>query len=319
MATSPATGTATLLVEIFTEELPPKALKSLGAAFADVLRDELARRSVLTESTVVTPYATPRRLAVSMSQVRRVAPDAEIIEKLMPRSVAEDAAGKATVALRRRLDKAGRGRLAAGYPDARDGPDHLYVASEGKADQVWLRTLAASQPLERALQEALDEAITRLPIPKLMSYPSENGYYNDVRFVRPAHRLVALHGGDVVPVSALGLTAGRSTGGHRFMGRAEIDIEAADAYAPTLEAEGKVMPDFAQRRAEIVRQLVHAAEGASVIMPDALLDEVTSLVEWPAVYAGTFDRAFLEVPQECLILTMQQNQKYFALADAQGA
>ncbi|MGE5601263.1 MAG: glycine--tRNA ligase subunit beta [Pseudomonadota bacterium] len=309
---------ATLLVELVTEELPPKALKSLGDAFAETLHAELRRRNVLTEATIVVPYATPRRLAVTLTHVRTVAPDAEIIERLMPRSVAEDEAGRPMVALQRRLDKMGRGHLVAGYPDIWDGPDHLYVKSDGKTDQVWLRTLSAGQPLERALQEALDETLARLPIPKVMRYAAAGGYYNDVEFVRPAHRLVALHGADVVRVAALGLEAGRVSAGHRFLGRVDPAIETADAYAPTLEAEGKVLPPFARRRAEIEQRLARAASGAVVIMPDALLDEVTALVEQPAVYAGTFDPAFLAVPQECLILTMQQNQKYFALADAHG-
>jgi glycyl-tRNA synthetase beta chain len=309
---------ATLVVELVTEELPPKALKSLGTAFADALVAKLAERKVLTPASAVTPYATPRRLAVTISAVRAVAPDAEIVEKLMPRSVAEDASGQPSVALRRRLEKAGRGALAADYPDAWSGPDHLYVASDGKADYAWLRTLAAGQPLERALQEALAEAIARLPIPKLMRYPAAGSYYNDVAFVRPAHRLVALHGADVVDVSALGLRAGRISAGHRFLARGDLTIATADAYAPTLEAEGKVQPSFASRRTAIERALHARAAGAQVIMPDALLDEVTALVELPAVYEGSFDPAFLAVPQECLILTMQQNQKYFALADAHG-
>ena len=318
-----ATGTeaaarATLLVEIFTEELPPKALKSLGAAFADRLAAGLAQRGYLSESSAIAPYATPRRLAVTITEVRAVAPDAEVVDKLMPARVAFDAQGEPTAALQKKLSGLGRPQLATRISDAAEGPDRVYVESDGKADYVYLRRLANGKPLLRGLDEALAETIEALPIPKVMSYPREGSYYNDVGFVRPAHRLVALHGSDVVPVAALGLEAGRTTGGHRFLGRAAIDIGTADAYAPTLEAEGKVMPDFAQRRAEILRQLVHAAEGASVIMPDALLDEVTSLVEWPAVYAGSFDRAFLEVPQECLILTMQQNQKYFALADAKG-
>ncbi|HSQ82746.1 MAG TPA: glycine--tRNA ligase subunit beta [Casimicrobiaceae bacterium] len=311
-------STATLLVELFTEELPPKALKSLGAAFAEQVVAGLARRGYLSDSSTITPYATPRRLAVAITDVRAVAPDAEVVDKLMPARVAFDAQGEPTAALHRKLAGLGRPQLATRIPEAGDGPDRIYVASDGKADYVYLRSLAKGQPLARGVEEALGETIEALPIPKVMSYPHAGGYYNDVKFVRPAHRLVVLHGGDVVPVTALGLTAGRRTGGHRFLGRVEIDIETADAWAPTLEAEGKVIPGFAQRRAEIVRQLTQAAEGASVIMPDALLDEVTSLVEWPAVYAGTFDHAFLEVPQECLILTMQQNQKYFALADAQG-
>ena len=259
--------TATLVVEIVTEELPPKALKALGTAFADTLAAELSRRHLLADASVATPYATPRRLAVTISHVRRVAPDAEIVEKLMPRSVAEDAAGMPAVALQRRLHKLGRSQLAARYPDAWAGPDHLYVKSDGKVEQVWLRTLAAGQSLERALQEALDEALMRLPIPKLMRYSAEGSYYTDVAFVRPAHRLVALHGSDVVPVRALGLDAGRMSSGHRFLARADLSIATADAYAPTLEAEGKVLPSFATRRAAIAHALAACADAARVIMP----------------------------------------------------
>ena len=152
-----------------------------------------------------------------------------------------------------------------------------------------------------------------------MAYAGAGGYFNDVKFVRPAHRLLALHGADVLPIHALGLEAGRITTGHRFLSRGDIEIPNADAWAPTLEAEGKVMPSFAARRSKIVAGLEAAAAGARVLAPDALLDEVTSLVEWPVVYAGSFDAAFLDVPQECLVLTMQQNQKYFALADDRGA
>jgi glycyl-tRNA synthetase beta chain len=316
---SHAGAAATLVVEIVTEELPPKSLKALGSAFADTLTAELRRRNMLDDSSQATPYTTPRRLAVAITHVRAVAKDAEVVDKLMPRSVAEDASGKPTIALQRRLDKLGRGHLAGGYPDVWDGPDHLYVATDGKTDTVYLRSLAKGQSLERALQEALDFAIERLPIPKVMRYPARGGYYNDVAFVRPAHRLLALHGADVVRVQALGLDAANVTAGHRFLSRADIAIATADSYAPTLEAEGKVLPGFAQRRTAIADALRAAAKGATVIMPDALLDEVAALVEWPTVYAGTFDAAFLAVPQECLILTMQQNQKYFALADADGA
>jgi glycyl-tRNA synthetase beta chain len=308
----------TLVVEILTEELPPKALKSLGTAFADTLVAELRRRNVLTEASVATPYATPRRLAVAVTGVRNGAPDAEAIDRLMPAKIARDANGAPSEALRRKLASLGRAHVAAFDAEAAAGEDRLYVASDGKADYVYLRRLVPGMPLARALQESLDVAIARLPIPKLMRYPAGGSYYNDVEFVRPAHRLVALHGGDVVPVTALGLAAGRISAGHRFLARADLAIGVADAYAPTLEAEGKVLPSFAGRREVIVQALQSAAANAVVIMPDALLDEVTGLVEWPAVYEGTFDPAFLAVPQECLILTMQRNQKYFALADAHG-
>jgi glycyl-tRNA synthetase beta chain len=305
---------APLVVELVTEELPPKALRRLDEAFGEALAGGLRSRGFLTPASTVATYATPRRLAVSITDVLGVAPDAPLKEKLMPAKVA-----RATPeALRKKLAGLGRAHLATPALDASDGPDRLYVESDGKAEYVWLRTVAKGAPLWRGLQEALDEAVARLPIPKVMSYASAGSYHNDVKFVRPVHRLVALHGSDVVPVAALGLAAGRTTDGHRFLGRTGIDVASAGAYAPTLEAEGKVLPGFGKRRAEIVRQLAAAAEGAQVIMPEALLDEVTALVEWPVVYAGTFDAAYLAVPQECLILTMQQNQKYFALADAHG-
>jgi glycyl-tRNA synthetase beta chain len=311
---------STLTVEIVTEELPPKALKALGESFTTTLTDELRRRNLLSDESAAIGYATPRRLAVSISDVRAKAPDAEAVDRLMPAKVAL-ADGRPSEALRRKLASLGRAELADDGPLTRSasGKESLYVASDGKADFVYLRRHVPGVPLADALQSALDVALARLPIPKLMRYPAPGHYYNDVEFVRPAHRLVALHGADVVPVAVLGLVADRVSAGHRFLARSDLSVATAEAYAPTLEAEGKVLPSFAERRNAIVDALVQAAGADRVIMPDALLDEVTSLVEWPAVYAGTFDAEFLAVPQECLILTMQQNQKYFALADAHGA
>ena len=314
-----APATATLVVELVTEELPPKALNTLGTAFAETLASQLRHRGVVGDDSAVTPFATPRRLAVAITRARSVAPDAEAVDKLMPAKVAFDADGQPTNALMKKLAALGRSHLATADRDVWDGPDHRYTQSDGKADYVYLRTLAKGQALDRALQEALDVTLERLPIPKVMRYPGRSGYYNDAAFVRPAHRLLALHGTTVVAVTALGLDAAAITSGHRFLSRDDIAIASADAYAPTLEAEGKVLPNFAQRRDAIERGLRAAAAGDSIIMPAALLDEVTALVEWPIVHTGTFDQAFLAVPQECLILTMQQNQKYFALADARGA
>ena len=314
-----APATATLVVELVTEELPPKALNTLGTAFAETLASQLRHRGVVGDDSAVTPFATPRRLAVAITRARSVAPDAEAVDKLMPAKVAFDADGQPTNALMKKLAALGRSHLATADRDVWDGPDHRYTQSDGKADYVYLRTLAKGQALDRALQEALDVTLEHLPIPKVMRYPGRGSYYNDAAFVRPAHRLLALHGTTVVAVTALGLDAAAITSGHRFLSRDDIAIASADAYAPTLEAEGKVLPNFAQRRDAIERGLRAAAAGDSIIMPAALLDEVTALVEWPIVLAGTFDQAFLAVPQECLILTMQQNQKYFALADARGA
>jgi glycyl-tRNA synthetase beta chain len=305
-----------LLVELLTEELPPKALKALGEAFASGIESGLRERGFLDPDSVSTPYATPRRLAVSVTSVHPVAPDGEVIDKLMPARVARDASG-ASEAFKKKLAGLGRPHLATPTLDATDGPDRIFVASDGKADYVYLRRLTKGQALVRGLDEALADAIEELPIPKVMSYQRPDG--TTVKFARPAHGLVALHGANVVPVSTLGLHAQRVTRGHRFIGRAEIDLATAEAYAPTLAAEGKVMASFDERRAKIVAGLEVAAAGARVIMPEALLDEVTALVEWPKVYTGGFDAAFLGVPQECLILTMQRNQRYFALANPDGS
>jgi len=308
----------TLTVELLTEELPPKALKQLGEAFAEGLLDGLRDRGFLQPASTKTPYATPRRLAVKITHVLPVSPDQPFTQKLMPANVALDGDDRPTAALRKRLAGLGRAHLADLWPNAVDGPDRLVREPDGKGDAIYLYSIARGTPLARALQDALEAAVAALPIPKVMSYQRADG--STVKFVRPAHKLLALHGADVVPVRVLGLDAGRATDGHRFLGRRDIDVATAEAYEETLAAEGKVLASFAGRRGAIVEALAEAASaaGAAPIAPDALLDEVTALVEWPAVYAGSFDPAFLAVPQECLILTMQQNQKYFALANAGG-
>ena len=298
-----------LLVELLTEELPPKALKALGEAFADRILNGLVKANLkLRDPLGVTAFATPRRLAVLIQDVLPKAPERTERIKLMPAKVAFDTDGKPSPALLKRLDKAPEGASALVAKVQR--------VLEGTEEYAVVEVTVAGASLREGLQAAVDDAIAKLPIPKMMSYQRPNG--TTVKFVRPAHRLVALHGANVVPVSALGLDADRMTAGHRFLGRRDLEIRTADAYAPTLEAEGKVLPDFAARRERIIAGLHAAAAGANVVMPDALLDEVTALVEWPKVYTGGFDAAFLEVPQECLILTMQQNQKYFALEGKDG-
>ncbi len=305
----------TLLVELLCEELPPKALQRLSDAFATGIEARLRERGLLTASSETAVYATPRRLAVSISAVASVAPDAKVVDKLMPAKIAlADPAGTFSMPMQKKLDALGRSHLKS--LSARDGPDSFSVESDGKADYVYLHSLAKGQSLLVALQSAIEDTLENLPIPKRMSYQRPDD--TTVHFARPAHRLLALHGKEVVDVSALGLDAGRVTAGHRFLGRREITVETAQAWKPQLEAEGKVLASFAERREKIVAELKMAAAGATVIMPDALVDEVTALTEWPKVYTAGFDQAFLSVPQECLILTMQQNQRYFALADANG-
>ncbi|MBB1163091.1 glycine--tRNA ligase subunit beta [Aquariibacter albus] len=302
-----------LLVELFVEELPPKALKKLGEAFAGTLQAGLRQRSLLDEASALTVYASPRRLGAHLTAVRAVAPDRAVSVKLMPASVALDAAGQPSPALLKKLAALGAG------PEAVAG---LRRAPDGKAEALFLDRVEPGLALAAGLQAALDEALAGLPIPKVMTYQLADGWH-DVKFVRPAHGLVALHGEAVVPVQALGLTAGRSTHGHRFEAAVDpVVVREADSYAAQIEAEGAVIPGFAARRAEIVRQLAAAAQAAGPalkpIEDEALLDEVTALVERPNVLTGRFDPTFLDVPQECLILTMKANQKYFPLLDAAG-
>ncbi len=298
---------ATLLVELFTEELPPKALRRLGDAFASGMTAALSASGLLEPASATTGYASPRRLAVSITHVLARAPDKAFRQKLLPVSVAFDAAGAPTPALQKKLAALG---LAA------DAWQTLERAPDGKAEALFHNGTQAGAALAEGLQKALDDTLARLPIPKLMRYQRPDG--TDVQFVRPAHRLLALHGGTVVPVRALGLDAGFHTVGHRQMSSGTISIATAFEYPHRLMVLGKVVASFAERRLRIEDALRAKAGGDTLIAPDTLLDEVTGLVEWPIVLEGRFDEAFLDVPQECLILTMQQNQKYFALADAEG-
>jgi glycyl-tRNA synthetase beta chain len=302
-----------LLVELCVEELPPKALKKLGESFATTLSESLKAQGLAAADSVATPFASPRRLAVHVGQVAERAADKPVSQKLMPVSVGLGADGQATPALLKKLGSMGL--------DASVVPQ-LKRAADGKAEALFFDTVVPGVTLADGLQKALEEALARLPIPKVMTYQLADGW-STVNFVRPAHGLVALHGADVVPVSVLGLRAGRDTQGHRFEATCHpVSIREADSYAAQMEAEGAVIPGFDQRRAEIVAQLHAAAEklggGVQPIQDDALLDEVTALVERPNVLLCQFEPEFLAVPQECLILTMKANQKYFPLLDAAG-
>ena len=310
--------THNLLLELFVEELPPKALKKLGDAFAGVLFEQLQAQGLAAAGSVLTAYASPRRLAAHISQVAAQATDKAVSQKLMPVSVGLDASGNATPALLKRLNALGA--------DASAVPQ-LKRAMDGKAEALFYDSMVKGATLAEGLQKALLEAIAKLPIPKVMSYQLERDCelpgWSSVSFVRPAHGLLALHGADVVPVHALGLTSGNTTQGHRFEASVSpVVIQHADQYAETLRKGGAVIASFAERKAEIAGQLAAAAAsmggGVKPIEDDALLDEVTALVERPKVLVCSFEKEFLAVPQECLILTMKANQKYFPLLDAVG-
>ncbi|MDD5365409.1 MAG: glycine--tRNA ligase subunit beta [Gallionellaceae bacterium] len=304
--------TKNLLVELFVEELPPKALKRLGEAFSNTLFESLKAQGLVAADAVVTPYASPRRLAAHIANVAGQAADKQVSQKLMPVSVGLDANRQPTPALLKKL-------APLGY-DA-DNMPLLRCALDGKAEALFLDILKPGMDLPGGLKTALDEALAKLPIPKVMTYQLADGW-TSVNFVRPAHALVALHGADVVPVSVLGLTAGRVTQGHRFEAASPtVAIKAADSYEAQMEGEGAVIPSFDKRRDEIARQLDAVAAEAGDARPiedAALLDEVTALVERPNVLLCQFEEEYLQVPQECLILTMKANQKYFPLLDAEG-
>jgi glycyl-tRNA synthetase beta chain len=298
-----------LLVELFVEELPPKVLKKLGESFAGSVLESLKSQALTAETSVATAYASPRRLAVHITAVSSQAEDKAVSQKLMPVTVGLDANGNATPALVKKLNALGADESAVA---------NLKRENDGKADILFYDALVKGASLAEALQKAVEEGLSKLPIPKVMTYQLSDGW-ESVNFVRPAHSLVALHGNTVVPVSVLGLQSSNSTQGHRFEASVSpVVIKDADSYEAQMQNEGAVIPSFDARRAEIVRQLTAAAQKQNLkpIDDDALLDEVTALVERPNVLLGQFETEFLEVPQECLILTMKANQKYFPLLDA---
>jgi glycyl-tRNA synthetase beta chain len=314
--------TQNLLVELFVEELPPKALNKLGNAFAGVLLEQLQAQGLAGADAVLTAFASPRRLAAHITAVAQRAADKPQTLKLMPVTVGLDAAGNATPALLKRL-----GGMGVDVSDPAAAVARLTRQMDGKAEALFLQSVVPGVDLAAGLQKALNEAIAKLPIPKVMSYQLQSGCelpgWTSVSFVRPAHGLVALHGATVVPVGALGLHAGNTTHGHRFEAAIDpVPLAHADSYADTLARDGAVIASFAARKAEIARQLAAKAAdvggGCRPIEDEALLDEVTALVERPNVLVCQFEPEFLAVPQECLILTMKANQKYFPLLDAAG-
>ena len=316
--------TSPLLVELFTEELPPRALRALGEAFGHGISEGLKSCGLVASEppaeTETVVFSTPRRLAVRIDRVRSQAEDRMVEVKGPSVKVGLDSGGQPTQALIKWAERQGAHL------------DELTQGSDGKQAVFLWRHNVQGILLTQAIQEILEQTLARLPIPKLMTYQLDDG--TSVSFVRPAHGLIVLHGDTIIPAKLLGLEAGRVTHGHRFQGATNLRIAHADEYESRLALEGRVLASFAERRARIKALLEEQAqtlgahllsqnllsESSSATDPttEALLDEVTALVEWPRVYVGQFDAAFLKVPQECLILTMRTNQKYFPLFDDQG-
>ena len=289
--------TQTLLIELLTEELPPKALNNLGNHFAASVAEGLEKAQLIDGAAEYTAYASPRRLAVQVKNVKAVQADQKIVKKgpAVANAMKDGAPTKA-------LEGFARGAGAK--------IEDLTIVHDGKQDVYAYEYIQTGKPLGELLEDIINQAVKKLPIPKVMRWGSST-----FTFVRPVHGLIVLHGGDIVNVSVLGLQSGNQTLGHRFLSNGEITITNADSYATQMREQGKVVASFAERKAAIQTALNEQAGRlkATVAADEALLDEVTALVEYPVVLEAGFEEHFLAVPQECLILTMQQNQKYFPL------
>ncbi|BBJ23455.1 glycine--tRNA ligase subunit beta [Candidatus Nitrotoga sp. AM1P] len=293
----------TLLIELLTEELPPKALERLSIVFANEVFTELREQELAGEDSKCTPFATPRRLALTITNVASQQAD-RVIERKGPTVAAGlDAEGKPSKALEGFMRGAGVTF------------EQLQRNNDDKTEYFVARIEKKGQPLDVYLADFITQALKKLPVPKLMRWGD-----SDHQFVRPVHALIMLHGERIVPGEVLGLQSGRLTSGHRFLHTGDIPVVCADSYEEALLTHGKIIASFEKRRTRIDEYLKAKAHelNARINPSDGLLDEVTALVEWPVVYVGEFEEEYLEVPQECLILTMQQNQKYFPLLDNDG-
>ncbi|MHB1589989.1 MAG: glycine--tRNA ligase subunit beta [Sulfuricella sp.] len=290
----------TLLIELRTEELPPKSLNVLGQAFASGIFEELKKRGFVAD-TGFTAYATPRRLAVSIAKVLDRQPDQNVTRKGPALAAGFDAEGKPTPALAGFAKSCGADVAA------------LEKQNDGKAEFFVFRSTKAGEPLDRYLAEIVQAVLKKLPVAKMMRWGDR-----EVQFVRPAHGLIMLHGDKLVAGEVLGLQSGNQTLGHRFLSKGEIVVSHADQYEKILADQGAVVANFDARMNQIKAELEKAAGDAVLAEHQALLPEVAALVEYPVVYAGAFNPEFLKVPQECLILSMKQHQKYFPLLDKGG-
>ncbi len=297
-----------LLVELQTEELPPKALSTLIRAFGNGVAESLKAQHLLSPDSKVTCYGAPRRLAVHITDVAAKSADEQFTKKLMPKQIGYSADGTPAAPLLKKLEALGFG----------SDTSHLVTKTEGGKEFLYAEGTRPGIELAAGLQKAIEASAKALPIPRVMSYQLADGE-TTVEFVRPVRYLTALYGTEIVPVTFLGLTAGRTTRGHRFMAAPTMEISSADAYAEEMRV-AHVVVSQEERRATLVRLLNEkAAEvGGRLIAPEDLIEEVTALTEWPVIYVSEFEEEFLSVPEECLILTMQLNQKYFPLRDADG-
>lgn len=290
-----------LLIEIGTEELPPKALNKLSSAFTQGVVEGLKKAGF--EINAVESFAAPRRLGVLIKSLSAAQPDREVERKGPNLKAAYDADGMPTKAV-------------MGF--ARSCGVEVSDLQQQETDKgAWLifKATEKGQALSAIIENIINQSLARLPIPKRMRWGD-----NDMEFVRPVHWVVLMHGNKVIDAQVMGLKTAATTLGHRFHSTGKLTLKSASEYKETLRSQGFVIADFEERKQKIKQQLIDAGKSlnAEVVLDEDLLDEVTALNEWPIAVAGEFEEKFLAVPAEALIKTMQDNQKYFPVRDAAG-
>ncbi|BCG49646.1 glycine--tRNA ligase subunit beta [Candidatus Profftella armatura (Diaphorina cf. continua)] len=304
-----------LLVEFLTEELPSKILNKISNEFSNILYKILKKNNFLEKNSFAIPYATPRRLAVSITNVCSISHDKIIRKKILPVSLALNNISKApTVLLKKKLSNLSK---IIGIKLIK--LNQLEKNIEKKVEFFFYNHIIKGILLKISLQKILEEVISKLPIPIIMNYQNFNNINNTQKifcFIRPVRKLLILHGDNIIKINLFGLNSSNKTLGHRFLSKKIIKINSAEQYSDTLNKKGKVIANFQYRKKYIRNLLLKAAGKYKILMPEILLDEVTALVEWPIIHMCRFDKSFLTIPKECLILIMQKYQKYFALKDS---
>ncbi len=289
------------LFELGTEELPPQALLKLRNALRQSINKGLDEAGL--EHGEILAYATPRRLAILIKQLAASQPDQQVERRGPPVKAAYDADGKPT-------------KAALGFAQTNSTTvEQLETLKTDKGEWLCFRALSKGQTVQQLLPEILNQSLNSLPIPKRMRWGN-----NEHQFVRPVHWLLLLYGTEILPATVLGLTADRLSYGHRFHAPAAITIDSPDTYLSCLQQDGYVIADFDVRRDTIksqIQQQIDKLDGVA-LYDDALLDEITALVEWPVALVGNFEKEYLKLPDEVLITTMQTNQKYVPVKDKQG-
>lgn len=299
-----------LLIELLTEELPPKSQKEIGIAFAKNVKEFLDKHHLSTEASENSIFSSSRRIGIYIKNIKDKAENQNVSIKLMPASIGFDSLKKPSEALLKKLYTVGLDEKAF---------DNIIKKNENSSEILYIDKNIEGKKLKDIIGECITSSLSRLPIKKMMSYQLSDGW-TTVNFVRPVHGLIVLHGANIIKTNILGIESNRNTLGHRFESKKEIiTIGHADSYKEQMKTEGNVIVSFEERKALIKNSLNEKAanlkDHLTPIGDEDLLEEVTALVEYPNILVGEFESKFLEVPQECLILFMKAHQKYFPLID----